>query len=592
MSNINEILILTNTIDMGGRETRLLDEMKVLKSEYDVEFHLINLFHNKSQRATDFLSKYAALTDYNLPSKVSEISVDLVIDTVSEIIHYCRRHNIQAIYIHNSDIEALIGTFAAQYLKVPIFCTLHGKGMVFSNRLNPVLHFVFYYLVAPSLSLLITMSHSLKDIMGKYPFKKVLALPNAVDCDYFIPIKKNVESTVHERWLLISRLSIEKYLGVFKFIEYAYRSGIKGLDIVGDGNFRKYIESELKECGLEGYVNFLGEQTVNSELLNKYDVIAGVGRVILEAIATEKLAFVIGTGGNEYMSGFVNNTNISEVAHENFSGRNLKSLNYEEFRQQLETVKNIEVEKLRSYVIENNSHNLLKEKYTEYVCNLEFQNNPLIADLYSSLSYFRSSISEPFYLQNSFISILENLVYSEYYNADLERAFVLMRERLEKNFQYPNNNHQKSYHLKLNRPVLKGDALLTKENLTFKHSSTEFKISNYNYDINSKYFYIVFLHFHHKTLLEENKKYGVVIQIELYDLLRRSEIVCASDIESIVYSESLGFYRVLYFNHNNLRDGVRLRLAPHIAITSIRISSISSNIDIDVDKLHVWLTYE
>lgn len=595
MANIGNLLILTNSIDMGGRETRLLGEMQSLKSRYYIDIHLINLFNNKSKRATDLLSEYALVTDYNLSSEVSNISIDFVMNTTARIISYCRLHDIQALYIHNSDIEALIGSFVAQQLRIPIFCTLHGKGMVFSNRLNPVLHFIFYHLIAPSLSLLITISHSLKDLVVKYPFSKVQSLPNSVDTDYFTP-KVDIDNEVgSDKWIIVSRLSVEKYVGIFKFIEYAYTSGIKGIDIVGDGVLAEFIKSEVKECGLDEYVTFLGEQTVNSELLDQYKVVAGVGRVILEAIANQSLAFIIGTGGNELMSGFVNEKNISEMAYENFTGRNLTFLDYESFQQQLELAKEIEVEKLRKYIVNNHSDNLLLENYTDYVANLEFQDNPLIADLYSSLGHFRSSISAPFYLKSSFINILENLVYSDFHTANLERAFILMKDRLEKKFLYPNNHHQKKYHLKLNRPVLKGDSLLLRNSLNFQEEGTVFKLTNYNHDVNSKQDYIVFLHFHHHNKLEKestkDKKYGVLIQLNLYNLITLSEITSSLELDSISYNQRLGFHRILYFTYDKIRDGVKLRLASHIAIKSIKISSLAADLRIDIEKLHVWVTY-
>ncbi|MBF2718973.1 glycosyltransferase family 4 protein [Psychrobacter sp. NG254] len=593
MSDINTVLILTNSIDMGGRETRLLEEMKVLTSKSKISLHLINMFNNKSKRATELLSEYALITDYNLSSEVSDISIDFVIDTVARIVSYCHLHNIQALYIHNSDIEALIGSFVAQQLKIPIFCTLHGKGMVFSNRLNPVLHFIFYYLIAPSLSLLITMSYSLKDVIIKYPFSKVQVLPNLVDTEYFnCKVNRDVDISI-EKWVIVSRLSIEKYVGILKFIEYAYLSGIKGIDIVGDGTLTDFIKSEVMECGLDSYVTFLGERNVTSELLNQYAVVVGVGRVILEAIANQNLAFVIGTGGNEFMSGFVNEENISELAYENFTGRNLKSLDYEGFQQQLGLVGKIKVEKLRQFVVDNHSSTYLLEEYVNYIGDVEFQDNPLIADLYSSISHFRGAVSTPFYLRNSFISLLENLVCSDFYTTNLERAFILMKSRLENKFMYPNSNHQKKYHLKINRPVLKGDNLLLCNNLEFRKEGTIFKISNYNHDINSNKSYIVFLHFHHKNLIEKEKeKYGVLIQLTLHNLLSCSKVIPSSEVNYISHNQKLGFHRILYFDYDNLRDGIKLILPSNIAITSIKISSLKTGLNINIDKLHVWTTYE
>jgi len=590
MSNIKHILILTNSIDMGGRETRLLEEMKVLTSKHQISLHLINMFNNKSERATNLLSEYALVTDYNLSSAVSDISIDFVMDTTAQIISYCRLHNIQALYIHNSDIEAMIGSFVAQQLKIPIFCTLHGKGMVFSNRLNPVLHFIFYHLIAPSISLLVTMSHSLHDIVVKYPFPKVLALPNLVDTEYFSPNIENANKN-SDKWIIVSRLSIEKYVGIFKFIEYAYKSGINGIDIAGDGILKEFIESEVKECGLEDYVTFLGEKTINGELLDQYKVVVGVGRVILEAIANQSLAFIIGTGGNEFMSGFVNEGNIAEVGYENFTGRNLKSLSYEDFKQQLEIFDEINVQKLRQYIIDNHSTVLLLDNYVPHLENLEFKDNLLISDLYSSMNHFRGSKFSPFYLKNSFIAILDNLIYSKFYSVDLEKPFLLMKSRLENKFSYPNNHHQKKYHLKLNRPVRKNDDLLLKNDLNFKNEGTIFNISEYNYDVCSKQSYIVFLHFHHQAILETDKA-GLIIQLTLYNLLTNSEITNKLEVDSIPYNQGLGFHRILYFSNDKLRDGVKLLLPPNVAIRSIKISSLDENLNVRVDKFHTWVTYE
>lgn len=583
MTEIRQLLIITNTIDMGGRETRLLGEMAALKSQY-INVHFINLFANRSKRATNLLNQFTQVIDYHLSGDVADISVAFIMNTTARIIEYCRKHHIEAIYIHNSDIEALIGALVAQQLKLPIFCTLHDKGMVYSNRLNPVLHFIFYQLILPSLSIVITMSYSLGDIVRRYAPNNLLVIPNLVNTEFFSP---KVLSKNNKRLLIVSRLNIVKYKGVLDCIDYAYRLGIEHIDIAGDGIWAEHVKTEVETSGLSDYINFLGERDDIAELMLNYHIVAGVDRVILEAIASEKPALMIDSNG---IAGFITEDNIQDAAYRNFSGRNLAKLSFDELSVQYAKLDNLPLKELRKYVEQHHSEVLWSQYTNAYLSKLHFIDNPIIADLYAVLGHFSNALKPPFYQSQDFISLLEDIISSHYYKDSLGRAFTQMQQRNKDKFQYPNINHHTKFFLKTNKPVLPKHTLVTLEACHLDTTEYTLALPSYNLDIWCEKFYTLFAHFYLSYKMEIILgKQQIIISFELYDLVHHTSIICSEDVSRINYIVDKGFYRLIPITEKSERIGVQVELKANIQVSEIKLRTNLGQLSFD--KIHLWVNF-
>ena len=81
------------------------------------------------------------------------------------------------------------------------------------------------------------------------------------------------------------------------------------------------------EINNEFTVNLLGEQTDIIKYLKKADLLLGVDRCILEAIAMKVPAVITGYNG---IKGVVSKDNIYVALEENFSGDNMKTITIED----------------------------------------------------------------------------------------------------------------------------------------------------------------------------------------------------------------------------------------------------------------------
>lgn len=196
-------------------------------------------------------------------------------------------------------------------------------------------------------------------IINKYNVKedKVIVIPNCIDFDNFFS-KRSVKNI--QKYLLISRFSEEKMISIkaaLNFFNYCVKThGNKNyvFKVIGGGNKKEEIESYIKELDLDNKIEIIGEVTNVKEYIDDCDVVFGVDRCLLEAISMKRLAVICGYDG---LKGIVNSDNIKSCIDENFSGRMLKNISYEELSK---CILNDDMQKIRE-IIEYN-YKVCKEK--------------------------------------------------------------------------------------------------------------------------------------------------------------------------------------------------------------------------------------
>lgn len=175
---------------------------------------------------------------------------------------------------------------------------------------------------------------------------------NCLCMDDFVATGK-VEKVTN--FIIVSRLSVEKEKSIKTAIDFfkKYNKKVKNcnLKVVGDGP----IKEELIKYANDKSIEFLGRRSDVPKLLDEVDVLLGVDRCILEAVAMKKVAIISSYDGNLIL---LDNSNIELASEENFSGNNLT--NQDDVFARLESIDKKEYDKITksNYEYVNKNYNI------------------------------------------------------------------------------------------------------------------------------------------------------------------------------------------------------------------------------------------
>jgi glycosyltransferase involved in cell wall biosynthesis len=167
----------------------------------------------------------------------------------------------------------------------------------------------------------------------KISSERICVVPNAIDLNTYAPKPKPTGKSAAEdetKILCISRLSFEKLDAVTSVVNSASRlyEHVSKLSIVivGTGPYYNYIKELAEKINKrlnKKIVTVLGGMKVESELINSSDIVVGVSRVALEAMACSKPVIIAGDrfidGKSEaFFGGVVTKENAEELKYYNF----------------------------------------------------------------------------------------------------------------------------------------------------------------------------------------------------------------------------------------------------------------------------------
>lgn len=175
---------------------------------------------------------------------------------------------------------------------------------------------------------------------------KVIYMRNAINFDMYMPSREVKEI---KNILIISRLEELKQKSVIEGIELykalKSKNDNMSLTIAGDGNKKKEIERFVKDNDIRN-VTFLGAISTVKEELDKSDIVIGVGRGILEAIAMKRIAIISGyTGIRDILS----EDNFDIELDDNLSGKHLKVNKIDSIAKKIEKLSKKEISEIVDY---------------------------------------------------------------------------------------------------------------------------------------------------------------------------------------------------------------------------------------------------
>lgn len=192
---------------------------------------------------------------------------------------------------------------------------------------------------------------------------KCIVIPNSINFDDF-KAKRKVQKI--EKVVLVSRLDSEKETSIINGIKLyqELRKFIKNiqLKVIGDGNIRKKVEQTVTG---ESDITFVGATTNVKKYLEDADLVIGIDRCIIEAIAMQRIAVV---SGYEYMGKVIKKECIEKAINENFCGKSLGPTDINKLANEIAGLNKEKIEKI------------VEENYTEILNRLDINKNVYCID--------------------------------------------------------------------------------------------------------------------------------------------------------------------------------------------------------------------
>ncbi|MDM8533803.1 glycosyltransferase [Clostridiaceae bacterium HSG29] len=304
-----KILMIIDSIDIGGAETYLVNLVEALKR------HNYNSFVVSSGGIYEQVLIQEGIESYKLPVN-SKNPLNLM-KSIFNIVKYVKANEIDIIHAHGR-MPAFIGNIVSKLVGVHFITTAHAK--VEANSI--------YKYITTYGEFVISVSEDIKKhIVKEFNIAKniIEIIPNGININKFKNSDKDNElieslnlSKDVIRIMIVSRMDGE--LGqiaidlVEKFNKIKSNAFLE-LIVVGDGD----RFDELKSIANNDSIKILGKRSDIHKIINLSDIVVAVSRSALEAMASEKL--VILAGGEGYL-GFFDESKLEDAISDNFTGRN------------------------------------------------------------------------------------------------------------------------------------------------------------------------------------------------------------------------------------------------------------------------------
>lgn len=395
-----KILFLNHRLDtLGGIETRWIDEFKYLSIQHYQVYLLI-----PEKRCNHDIAKLYELENL-ITINVGKIEIaNEFIKLVNEIINVIRTKKIGVISIHMLDIFSCAAVMAAQVCRVPVISTVHGAADVYRI---PIQRLLVQKLASKSFSLSISVSQLSKNIFQTSSSLSIV-IPNLINLQKY----QFQSTTTKPTWLIVSRLSPEKFPSILRFLRAADACQIPAVAIAGGGQSVK-LKKLINKLNLKITVNFLGQIEDIAKIIPEYSGIAGMGRVAIEGLACQKPVCIISPEGN--LIGLVTEKNFKTLRDYNFIGKTIAPIDNEKFFKQLEAHTFEESESIYTQL----ESELSVENWPEYIKQyekIEFNDNQALEALYHKIAHFSVNLTTPFIRDNFF----QELFYETLLEYDLE----------------------------------------------------------------------------------------------------------------------------------------------------------------------------
>ena len=366
---MKNILICLDILDIGGIETFVYNQALALKNKGYNVFTL----SKKGILTEELKSKGINCIDFEFASKSY-----FDYEKIQEVVEIIEKYDINEVHINQFTIMNVLFS-ACIITNTPYIVYLHmASGIINSQEHNAYNWFEKQYpTYEETFKLLFKYAYKIIGITQEitdYTIKryniedtqKCFVIPNSINFENY-NCTKNVSEI--KNFLIVSRFANEKINviinGIKLYSKFKEKCKDANLCIAGNGQELPVIEKFINDNKIKD-VKFLGKVANIKDILEKSDVLIGVDRCILEALAMKRLAVVSGYGS---IKGLLKNEKTNKEIDENFCGKSLEDISIDEVVEEL-----IQLNENDIKTITEDNYNKIKEK-------LDIENNIYVANL-------------------------------------------------------------------------------------------------------------------------------------------------------------------------------------------------------------------
>ncbi|MCY1082061.1 glycosyltransferase family 4 protein [Archangium lansingense] len=336
MADRRNILIVSENLLRGGLETRVLTQSRALVAA-GCRVH----FATSSSTVPAPLEAIASSVHPGLSLGAAATAFECA-EASRQLAKLIAEKEIGLVHAHPF-ASLLPGAMAAALAQVPMLVTLHGASSFLGGPNYDVTLFDF---VLPYASEIHVVSEELGSFVPQALAPRRSVMPNSVDLTLFPPVKR-VESGP---WAVFSRLEDGKEQAILEFLRMGRQLGFSKVHIFGGGQSEARFQEAIAAEGLGELVELHPWcDDPAAQLAQGYAGVAGMGRVVLEAVAMRLPCVLL---GYEEVHGVVTPANLDELAWSNFSGRGIPAASLDVVRRGLAQVSDEMLTDLRSLMVE------------------------------------------------------------------------------------------------------------------------------------------------------------------------------------------------------------------------------------------------
>lgn len=314
---MKKALICLEKLDIGGVETFTITQIEEF-ARRGIECYVLSKDGILREKLNNIKNVKWIEFDF-------ELKRTLNYEKINEIEKIVLSKKIDFIYIHQFPCVEYVLPVALKY-KIPYVAYLHSvipktcEWFMEHYEIYKIL-FPIYFRYASKIIAITNRACEENINLFKLPSEKYIIVNNSLDFSKYPDKKIENINMKFNNLLWFGRVSEEKRASIETGIEFynyikMYNKSAK-LTIVGDGP----ILNEIKEKHKENNIEFIGAVSDMAPYISKSDILLGVDRCALEAIASKKPTIICGYKKNITL---ITPDIIEEAIKENFTGINLR----------------------------------------------------------------------------------------------------------------------------------------------------------------------------------------------------------------------------------------------------------------------------
>jgi glycosyltransferase involved in cell wall biosynthesis len=387
------ILVFAEVFDRGGLEEFLRHQARDLKAK-GIDCHLVT--GSPVDGATE--DCFASV----LPNQPLGLDATYARFRYAwqEIMAFARARQVTHVHGHPF-VTLLFAHFFAHGLRVPLALTLHGP-ISLDWDYGPFCRVMFRNVVLPAAQTVCCVSPETQFLCRVLGRDTTLLTPNTAP-----PGQTSSSPLVAGAWMWAGRIDLDKSRGLLDLVEKMRGLG-KRLTVYGDGPHRASVQQGIEaDPELRTFVTFEGWSGNLDTIYPRFEMVAGMGRVVIEAGTLGRPCFLVGYDGVKCL---LDRETIEAAAYSNFSGRSFQTMPVDQFRKIAESWAGMDQVQMNvaAWFRQHRNPDVLVESYIEQLSHSTFVEDRA-TDALLQYSLWQAPADRPIFQDPFLTSILERM---------------------------------------------------------------------------------------------------------------------------------------------------------------------------------------